>query len=235
MNRIRRVGRAYQVLVSPHQKYNVSFEYLLGSWTDESMMGFEVRDYGSYREAECEAIEHPDINWDQLVEYHRDAYLFLRDHIRRLLDKINIPVEFKHNLMTPEQTKHAMFDRVIKGQKILVERQTSSGFRTVYDMNDIISFRIVNPWSKNLSEIELHLMNNDRLGIFKKIIKNGTTLLIGRTDIGTTFEIALTTSMVDNWFEWRQRNKNVPIDIHEANLKNCLKIQKIIDTTPSLR
>jgi hypothetical protein len=235
MNRIRRVGRAYQVLLTPHQKYNVGFEYLLGSWTDDSITGFEVRDYGSYREAECEAIEHPDINWDQLVDYHKDAYTFLKDYLQKFLDKIGITVDFKYKLMTPEQTKQIMFERVLKGQKLLVEKQITTGFRTVYDMNDIISFRIINPWAKNLNELEIHLMNNKRLNIFRKISKNGIVQLVGRTDIGTTYEIILISSVLNNWFEWRKQNGLLSSDLVEAALRNCIKTQKLIDAAPSLR
>lgn len=235
MNRIRRVGRGYQVLLSPHQKYNVGFEYLLGSWTDDNIIGFEVRDYGSYREAECEAIEHPDINWDQLVDYHKDAYTLLRDYLQKLLDKISMTVDLKSRLMTAEQTKNTMFERVSRGQKELATRRVTSGFRTVYDMNDIISFRIINPWSKNLNEIELSLMNTQRLKIFRRISKHGITQLVGRTDIGTTYEIILIPSVLNNWFEWRQQNKQLSTDLIEAGLRNCIKTQKLIDAAPSLR
>ena len=235
MNRIRRIGKTFQTLITPHQKYDVGFEYLLGSWTDDAIMGFEVREYKSYYDAECEASGHPDINWDQLVDYHKDAFVCLRDHIQKLLSKTKISVQFKSQLMTPEQTKNTMFDRVLKGQQTMIEKSETSGFRTVYNMNDIISFSISNPWSKNLAELELILMQSDRLRIFNKIEKNTIIHLIGRTDLGTTFEIVLVPSILNNWMDWRDMNKNLSSSHHLSTLRNCIKTQKIIDTTPVLR
>ena len=235
MNRIREVGKVYQTLISPHQKYNVGFEYLLGSWTDDAMMGFEVREYGTYYDAECEATNHPDINWDQLVDYHKDAYVFLRDHLQQILSKSKLTVQFKSQLMTPGQTKNTMFDRVMRGQQTMIKKNDTSGFRTVYNMNDIINFSISNPWTKNLAELELFLMQSDRLRIFSRIEKNSIVHLVGRTDIGTTYEIILVPSVLSNWMEWKVMNADLPSSHHLSTLRNCIKTQKIIDTTPVLR
>lgn len=235
MNRIRQVGKIYQTLITPHQKYNTGFEYLMGSWTDEAMMGFEVHEYTTYNEAECDVDDLPDINWDQLVEYHKDAYIFLKDHIQKILAKIGIATNFKSLFMTPEQAKNAMFDRVIKGQEMIKERSDTSGFRTVFNLNDIISFSIINPWSKNLQEIELILMRIPGLRLFSRLEKNNIIHLIGRTDIGTTYEIVLMPSVLANWMDWRDLNKHLPQTQHLSTLKNCIRTQKIIDTTPLLR
>jgi hypothetical protein len=235
MNRIRRVGKIYQVLTTPHQKYDVGFEYLLGSWTDEALMGFEVKDFNTYFDAECEASKFPDINWDQLVDYHKDPYIFLKKYIQTILDHVDIMVQFKSQILNPEQTKNKMFDRVHKGQISLSENDDCSNFRTVYDMNDIISFTIVNPWTKNLNEIELHLMKNARLNIFNRIEKNNIVHLVGRTDIGTTYEILLLPSILNNWMEWRQKHLDFAPSQHSNALKNCVKTQRIIDSTPVLR
>lgn len=235
MNRIRNVGKTFQTLISPHQKYNVGFEYLLGSWTDDAMMGFEVREYKSYYDAECEAANHPDINWDQLVDYHKDTYVCLNAHIKQLVARTKISVGIKSQLMTPEQTKNAMFDRVLKGQQSMIEKNDTSGFRTVYNMNDIISFTLTNPWSKNLAELELHLMKSDHLRIFNRIEKNAIVHLVGRTDLGTTYEIILVPSILSNWMDWLNMNKDLPSSHHLSTLKNCIKTQKLIDATPVLR
>ncbi|VBB18536.1 hypothetical protein YASMINEVIRUS_999 [Yasminevirus sp. GU-2018] len=234
MNRVRRVGNIYQCLISPHRKYDTGFEYLLGSWTDESMTGFEVRTYSSYTEAECEAIEMPDIDWDRLVEFHKESYLFLRDHLTKSLARIGIATDFKHYLATPIQAKNRMFDRVIKGNEAMIEKNITTGFRTVYNMNDIISFVVINPWTHNLKVLADRLIRTERLNIFNKIEKEGVIQLVGRTDIGTSYEILLMTSVVHNWVLWREKNENVTPDRVKTALKNCLKTQRLIDATPVL-
>jgi hypothetical protein len=235
MNRIRNTGKTFQTLITPHQKYDTGFEYLLGSWTDDAIMGFEVREYKSYYDAECEAVNHPDINWDQLIDYHKDAYMYLKDHIQKLLYRTKICIQFKSQLMTPEQTKNTMFDRVLKGQQSMIEKSDTSGFRTVYNMNDIINFSITNPWSKNLAELELRLIQSDNLKIFNRIEKNTIVHLIGRTDIGTTYEIVLAPTILNNWMEWKVMNKNMASYHHLSALNNCIKTQKMIDMSPVLR
>lgn len=234
MNRVRRVGSTYQCLLSPHRKYDTGFESLIGSWTDESMIGFEVRTYPTYTEAECQAIEMPDINWDRLVEFHKDQYMFLKNVINNVLERTDIATDFKHYLATPIQAKNRMFDRVIKGQNMLAERNSTLGFRTVYNMNDIISFVIVNPWSQNLRTLADKFIRTERLNIFNKIEKDGAIQLVGRTDIGTTYEILLVTSVINNWIVWREKNTHISPDRVKSALKNCIKTQKLIDATPIL-
>jgi hypothetical protein len=208
---------------------------LLGSWTDDAMMGFAVNEYKNFNDAECEAEEHPDLNWDQLVDFHKDAYIVLKDHLQKILARTGIATTFKSLFMTPEQAKNTMFDRVIKGQEMMKEKQDTSGFRTVFNLNDIISFSITNPWSKNLHELELILMQSPGLRIFSRLEKNTIIHLIGRTDIGTTYEIVLMPSVLANWMDWRDLNKHLPQAHHLSTLKNCIRTQKIIDTTPILR
>jgi len=221
--------------LSPYRKYDVGFEYLIGSWTDNSIMGFQVKTYPTLSEAECEAVELPDINWDMLVDFHKDSYLFLRDHIDQAINKIDMAVEFKHYLASALQTKNRMFDRVIKGQEDLAEHNSTLGFRTVYNMNDIISFVIINPWMSNLRELADRLIRTDRLNIFNKIEKPGIIQLVGRTDIDTTYEIILVPSIVYNWMGWRDKHPHVAIDMIKANYKNCIRAQKLVDATPVLR
>lgn len=235
MNRIRRIGNVYQCLLTPYRKYDVGFEFLLGSWTDESIMGFEVRTFSTYAEAECEAIEMPDINWDALVDFHKDSYMFLKDHIAEALYKTNIAVDFKHYLATPVQTKNRMFDRVIRGQDMLAEKNSTSGFRMTYNMNDIISFIVINPWLNNLRELADRFIRTDRLKIFNKIEKDGIIQLVGKTDIETTYEILLVPSVIYNWMLWRELNQRASTDMIKSTLKNCLRTQKLVDSTPLLR
>jgi hypothetical protein len=223
------------VLVTPHQKYNSGFEFLIGSWSDEALIGFSVKEFGNYKDAECEALNYPDINWDQLVEFHYDYYKYANEEIKKIIDKTNMAVGFKAKLMTPQEVKDKMFDRVIAGQILLKEEKTFNGFRTVLDMNDIISFKITNPWTKNLQEMISHLLKNNRLKIFKIINKNGVQCLVGRTDIGTTYEILLVPTIIDNFIEWKKLNFKLSKEHQLSALKNCLKIQKFIDSMFILR
>lgn len=235
MNRIRKYDNIYQVLITPHQKYNVGFEFLLGSWTDEALMGFIVKEYDNLYEAECEAIQHPDINWEQLVEFHKDSYQFLKSQIQEIINRSNMAVELIPVLLTPEQVKNKMFERVIKGNVELRKDETLSGFRTVYDMNDIINFSIVNPWSRNLREIASQLLKYGRLNIFHTLEKNNILHLIGRTDIGTTYEIILVPSIINNWMHWKNINSSLSPSRYVGALLNCIKAQNAVDSTFILR
>jgi hypothetical protein len=235
MNRIRKHNNKYQVLMTPHQKYNTGFEFLLGSWTDEGLMGFEVKEFNTYYEAESVAIEHPDINWDQLVDYHKDQYIELKGRVDGIIKSTYMSVQFKAHLLTPEQTKNKMFDRVIKGHELLRTKNSTSGFRINFEMNDIISFLIINPWTKNLREMESHLLKDNRLNIFNVIRNNSVVHLVGRTDIGTSYEIVLVPTLLDNWMDWRNINYNLSLARHLGELKNCINAQKLIDNTHVLR
>ena len=230
MNRIRKYNNNYQVLLTPHQRYNISFEFLLGSWTDSCLMGFEVKTVNTYREADDIASNYPDINWEQLVLYHKDFYNFIKKEIKNVVDSSNITVNINTNLLTPLETKNILFDRVIKGQTT-----EDNIFRLVYNMNDIVSIVITNPWTYNLVELEKHLIKHSRLNLFSKLQRNGITHLIGRTDIGTSYEIVLVPELVNHWIHWKNNNKNLDKAIHISRLKNILNTQKLIDDSSRLR
>jgi hypothetical protein len=235
MNRIRRVGNSFQCLITPYQKYNTGIEHILGFWTDETMMGFEVKTFNNYQDAECEIYDLPNIDWDALVIHHTECFRFLRDQIKNTLERTNIACEFKHNLATPEQVKTRMFNRVLKGQIMTENKQNSNGFRTVHDMNDIISFTIINPWTQNINELVKWLIKTERLNIIYKIEKHNTIKLIGRTEIGTTYEIILFTSLIYNWNQWRELNPTISGNRLSSSLINCIKTQKVIDSSHVLR
>ena len=225
MNKIRRRNNGYEVLHSPHQKYNTGFEFLLGSWTDEGLKGFEISEYETLTEAQMVAAESPDINWEQLYDYHIDSFQYIKDLVNDVIKKANMTVQLKTQLLKPDEIKNKMFDRVSKGDD----------FRLVYDMNDIVSFSIINPWTKNLDDLETYIVNNERLAIFQINRKNGITHLIGRTSIGTTYEILLIPNMVSHWMEWKKQHPDASSKRQIAELKNCLNIQRQIDTMPILR
>jgi hypothetical protein len=133
-------------------------------------------------------------------------------------------------IMTPHETKNILFDRVLKGQM-----SKDNIFRLVYDMNDIVSIIISNPWTENLIELEKHLLKHSRLNLFSKLERNGVTHLIGRTDIGTTYEIVLVPELIKHWMQWKKKNSILPTNRHISSLNNILNTQKIIDNNSRLR
>jgi len=86
-----------------------------------------------------------------------------------------------------------------------------------------------------LNDLETYIVNNERLAIFQINRKNGITHLIGRTSIGTTYEILLIPNMVSHWMEWKKQHPDASSKRQIAELKNCLNIQRQIDTMPILR
>ncbi len=238
MNRIRKYNNSYQVLITPNQKFNAGFEFILGSWSDPSLMGFKVLTFDNYGDAECEASRYPDINWDQLVDFHKDNYAFLRTEIKEVISYSEMALDFMPVLLSPEQVRSKLFDRVLMHMDMenKDDEDDQNDFRLVYDMNDIINFTITNPWTENLNEFETRLINQSRLRIFKKTSKFGITHLIGRTDIGTTYEIILCPSLIYNWMKWRSLQKKTISDkIINKSLRALLKTQQTIDNSPRLR
>lgn len=221
MNRIRKLNNTYQCLLTPHRKYDTGFEFIIGSWTDESIKGFEVKEFDNYNDAENAVFDYPDINWIKLVEFHKDSYDFLRHHIMQFIHNNDLCIDFKSIIMTPDQVKNIMFDRVIRMQE-------DDKFRLVHNMNDIITFIITNPWTHNLNHIAKLLVGNKRLRIFKKMNDYGIIHLIGKTDINTTYEIILTTSILHNWITWKHSQTNQKRVINAY--KSCIEQQKIIDS-----
>lgn len=238
MNRIRESTNGYQVLTTPHMKYDVGFEFMLGGWTDEGMLGFKVLEFDNYADAECEAMRHPDISWEKLHEFHKDQYSLFGNIITDVLDYSRVTSNFFPNLMNPKQIKHTMMNRVLKAQRImdiqdaeLFEDATDTSFRLAYDMNDIITFVIVNPWTLNLKKIQSFLLAETRLNIYKSHTSNGITHLVGRTDIGTTYEIILCPAIMYHWMLWKEDHYEVGAARMRSEMKKAIKAQALVDKT----
>ena len=133
MNRVREYNGKYQVLITPHHRFDAGFELMLGNWTDENLSGFRVEIYNSWEDAMDRAYQMPDINWDQLSLWHKDIFAKLYQIIKYEIQVNNINVEISPKLLNPRQIKELMFNRVISfGER----------FRLGYHMNDIISFHV---------------------------------------------------------------------------------------------
>lgn len=239
MNRIRKtMDGTFQVLTTPHRKFDVGFEFMLGGWTDEGLLGFKVFEYDNYADAECEAMRHPDISWERLNEFHKDQYPLFGDIITKVLDYAEITYNFYPNLMPAKQIKHTMMNRVLKIQKTMnfessdqYDTKTDTTYRLAYDMNDIINFVIVNPWSSNLEKIRSFLLAETRLNIFKSHTSNGIIHLVGRTDIDTTYEIILCPAIMYHFMLWKEDNGNMGAGRMASELRKAVKTQNLIDRT----
>lgn len=238
MNRIRETTDGYQVLTTPHRKYDVGFEFMLGGWTDEGMLGFKVLEFDNYAGAECEAMRHPDISWERLHEFHKDQYTLFGNIITDVLDHSRVTSNIFPNLMSPTQIKHTMMNRVLKAQGLmeiedaeLYDDATDTSFRLAYDMNDIITYVIINPWTSNLKGIQNFLLAESRLNIYKSHTSNGIIHLVGRTDINTTYEIILCPSIMYHWMLWKEDHYEVGATRMMSEMKKAIKAQRLVDKT----
>jgi hypothetical protein len=220
MNRVRKIGDEYQVLLTPHQRFHSGIELMLGNWTDPHLENYYVETYKSWEDAMARAYNFPDINWDQLILYHKDIYSKLFEIIRYEIDVNNFDMTLKPILLNSHQVKNLMFDRVADFGK---------RFRLIYHMNDIISFRISNPYTANLKDLAEILSVNQALRIMYTSNDNGVIRLVGKTDLGTSYEIILAPSLVDNWEKWATKNYHLPEDDKMKKLRDVLKQQKEID------
>jgi len=226
MNRIRKYKNKYQVLITPHHNFDPSFELMLGSWTDDQLRNYSVREFSCMEDAMAESFNHPDISWERLVIFHKDIYSNLYRMIKSELEEHDFIVEFEPKIMTPEQVKNIMFDRVIKLGK---------RFKLNYNLNDVIGFHIINPWGKNLRDIYGVLKRNTNLRIVRHEYEFGIIRLIGETDIGTNYEIVLWPTLVAQWARWSIKHPELTDQTKEASLKDILVAQQSIEKCINIR
>lgn len=225
MNRIRIIkdendNELYQVLITPTHRFDSSFELMLGNWNDENLNNFQIKTFANSNDAMATAYNYPDISWEKLIIFHTDIYQNLFKIIQFHIDNNNFSVEFNYHMMKPEEVKNNMFDRIIKqGQR----------FRLKYNANDIISFNIFNPWFNNIKALANILKVDKRLRIKKLISENNIIRLIGTTDIGTSYEIVLWTSLIGQWAKWKYANPQVSDIKAQALMQDILQTQKKID------
>lgn len=220
MNRIRNIDNKYQVLITPTHRFDTSVELLLGNWTDEHLRGYKVIETASREDALDMALTYPDIGWDKLIIYHKDIYQKLHSIIKEHLVSNKFIIEYEPHLMTPKELKNVMFDRVNNG---------GNRFSLKYQLNDIIGFHIINPWSVNLKEIANILKRDQRLQIIRINDNNKIQTLIGKTDVGTTYEIVLWPTIINHWAKWHAKTGNISPVASQESLENIINTQKILD------
>lgn len=233
MNRIRKFGDIYQVLITPNIQIAPDSSLMIGNWEDEELRNFYILEFPTLNEAQCEAFKHPDINWYRIVLNHEHIYERLKNDLQFIINKHNFNVEFIPNLMNPTKFKNVIFDRVM---------QHGERFNLRYGANDIISFTIVNPWTNNLHKLSKniefhreHLYRNDMRIQSKRIVDNKTICLYGYTEFGTIFEIKLMPTLLYQWFVWSQNNTHHDHTYVEKLYRLYLQKQNLLDKGPILR
>lgn len=225
MNRIRRIGGKFQVLITPTYLHNPNFEIMLGNWDDANLRNFKILEFDSLNDAMGEAFKYPDIDWNKLVSIHMDAYQYLVAFVKGILDKHKWLVEYDTQLANPTEIKNMMFERVL---------HMGNRFTLLYHCNDVISINIINPWTQNIQDIAKILQNTYDLRIIKKYTSPHIIHLIGKTDMGTTYEIKLWPSVIFNWAKWIAQH-NPPRETANKVLNDAIETQNKIDSTNVIR
>lgn len=224
MNRIRKFGDTYQVLMTPNIKISPDNAIMVGNWDDAELRNYFVLNFETLNDAQCEAYNHPDIDWYRLVINHKHIYKRLETTLKMILDNNGFTVEFHGNLMSPEVLKNTMFDRVMAG---------GERFNMRYGMSDIISFTIVNPWTDNLHKIAKaiesyreHLSRDDMRIRSKNIVDNKIIILNGSTEFGTVYEIKLMPTLLHQWGEWYKKFGYLKKSEHSQHLYRKMMLKQ---------
>lgn len=226
MNRIRKYKNKYQVLITPYHSFDPGFELMLGSWSDDQLRNYSIKEFSSMEDAMAESFDHPDINWEKMVIFHKDIYANLYKIIKSELEEHAFIVEFEPKIMTPHQVKNIMFDRVMKMGK---------RFRLDYNLNDVIGFHIINPWGKNLRDIYGILKNNSNLRIARHEYEFGIIRMIGVTSIGSNYEIVLWPTLVSQWAKWSAKHPELSEQAKDQSLKDILVAQQNVEKCVNIR
>ena len=203
MNRIRKFNNKYQVLITPNYTTNPSIELLLGYILDENIMKFSIKEFDSLNDALALALSFPDLDWNKLILIHKDIFFQLNNTIKQNLNYHKFIYDYKFNILTPQQLKNLIFNRVMHNGKRFIE---------FYNFNDIISFDIINPYTNNLIQIKNVLKNISKLNIVKIIQTNTHIKLIGITQNNSPYEIRLWHTLMYDYIYWLHINQLNPVD-----------------------
>lgn len=226
MNRIRQRGNKFQVLITPYKVGRDGIEEMFGHWTDDQLRNYSIKEFSTMNDALAESYDYPDLNWERMVALHKDLYVDIYRRIKNDLDMNCFIYDLEPKAATGEQLKDAMFDRVDNfGER----------FTLTDNFNDVISYHIMNPWTKNLKEIAKVLQKNKRLRINRIEEEHGIIKLIGSTDLSSNYEIVLWPTLIGHWAKWVTKHEEVPDKNKGIALKDILKTQQQIDSTVGLR
>lgn len=196
MNRIRKVGDIYEVLITPSIKVSPDSALMVGNWSDENLRNYSVLSFNTMNDAMSEAFKYPDIDWYKLVLDHEHIFYRLRNLILAILqDMIPEKISVRSNLMSAETLKETMFERVIVN---------GNRFNLRDNLSDLISFTIVSPFTEVclkiatvLEKYRSHLFLDELRIRSKKIVDGKIIYLFGMTDIGTIYQIKIVPTLLD--------------------------------------
>lgn len=218
MNRIREINGKTQVLVTPYNRFDNSFELMLGNWTDQYLRNYKVIEFDDPEKAFELAYTMPDLSWDKLVLFNKDNFQQLYKIVQHHIATNEFVAELIAKIQSPNELKNTMFERVIlKGDR----------FRLQSNLNDVFAFFIINPWSRNLMELADIIKLDHRLGIYKLVRDHNVTRLIGKTSNLTTYEIVFIPTVIYNWM---RKGSNTKMGFQEV-----LTLQKSIDSSVIIR
>ena len=154
MNRLRKISDKYEFLITPQLIYQTGFELMLGNWTDKNFGGFAIKEYTSknIQNIISTICQYPEINFDQLILFHKEIYNKLYELIIKDLEKINDQILLIPKLLNSYELRDNFFNRV----KIL-----GDDFRLLYHMTDIISFNI-NVTNEKLASIITEILSSNQ-------------------------------------------------------------------------
>jgi len=213
MNRVRSKNGIFQVLITPHHRFDAGTEMILGNWSDSYLGGYNIINTRTMEDAMIVAYSLPDINWDQIVLWHKNIFSKLYGIIRYEIDVNDFSnfVSMRSQILNPMQLKMLMMDRVmIHGKR----------FRMGLHMNDLISYRITSMRTDTLQELSKIFFDNQALRITHSVNTGGVLRLIGKTDLSTHYEIILCTKLIEEWYNSDRK----------TNFKNILEQQQKIDS-----
>ncbi len=232
MNRIRKVGDTWQVLITPNIRIAPDSPIIVGNWEDENLRNYYILEFDSLNDAQAEAFKYPDIDWHRFVLNHQPIFQRLRTDIKHVLDEGGFDVELRAKLMTPEEFKNAMFDRVLVG---------GERFNMKSHMNDLIKFTIVNPWSnvlhkaaRALEQYRVWLVRDDLRIREKEVIDGKIINLNGVTEFGSVYQIQLIPTLLDQWANYARNNEYRNPQYVDLLYKKMLAQQNIFDKGPIL-
>jgi len=151
----------------------------------------------------------------ELIDKHQSDYNTLNNTIQNIITEIKdkYVVWFQSRLKSVDSLYEKIHVRNISIEKI----------------NDIIGFRIIYPWTKQLYEIADILQNDKYLNIQSRIIyEDGKVIyLYGKTSIDTIYEIQLWPTIIYTCFEYEHDKIYKPKEpITDKQRENAIYVRK---------